>query len=164
MDVLRKNFILANYNSLGAVDNDDGSSYYTSESNFFVYGGGGLKSDFEGHDNWWIDNVIAFPDGPLLHNGYGGQVGTPGNGYRDGHEDGFVGNLGFVDYDGSYAKPICSGHAGTTIMNSSRVWSPKGQLTTDCGGTFDVGAVYAPFTATMPSDIIAFARAALARS
>ena len=111
-----------------------------------------------------IDNVIAFPDGPLLHNGYGGQVGTPGNGYRDGHEDGFVGNLGFVDYDGSYAKPICSGHAGTTIMNSSRVWSPKGQLTTDCGGTFDVGAVYAPFTATMPSDIIAFARAALARS
>ena len=40
-DVLRKNFILANYNSLGAVDNDDGSSYYISESNFFVYGGGG---------------------------------------------------------------------------------------------------------------------------
>ena len=40
-DILRKNFIIANYNSLGAVDNDDGSSYYISESNFFVYGGGG---------------------------------------------------------------------------------------------------------------------------
>ena len=46
-DVLRRNFIIANYNSLGAVDNDDGSSYYISEENFFVYGGGGLKNDFE---------------------------------------------------------------------------------------------------------------------
>ena len=47
VDVLSRNFIVANYNSLGAVDNDDGSSYYLSESNFFVYGGGGLKNDFE---------------------------------------------------------------------------------------------------------------------
>jgi hypothetical protein len=39
-DVLKNNFIIANYNSLGAVDNDDGSSYYRTESNFFVYGGG----------------------------------------------------------------------------------------------------------------------------
>ena len=50
-DVLRHNFIVANYNSLGAVDNDDGSAFYRSESNFFVYGGGGLKNDWEGHDN-----------------------------------------------------------------------------------------------------------------
>ena len=138
-DILRKNFIIANYNSLGAVDNDDGSSYYKSESNFFVYGGGGLKNDFEGHDNWWVNNVIAFPSGPLLHNGYGGKVGDPGHGYLDGHEDGFVGNTAIVGYEGSYAKPICAGSPGTTVMNTSRVFSPKGQLTTDCGASFDVG-------------------------
>jgi hypothetical protein len=40
-DVLSKNFIIANYNSLGSVDNDDGSSWYISRNNFFVYGGGG---------------------------------------------------------------------------------------------------------------------------
>ena len=56
-------------------DNDDGSSWYISRGNFFVYGGGGLKNDFEGTDNHWIGNVIAFTDGALLHNGYGGQIG-----------------------------------------------------------------------------------------
>ena len=214
-DILRKNFIIANYNSLGAVDNNDGSSYYISESNFFVYGGGGgllsrgwrkpnkaclrtgpdvalsrcsrlyarsspfappsccassrrfpplstgLKNDFEGHDNWWVGNVIAFPSGPLLHNGYGGKVGDPGKGYLDGHEDGFVGNTAIVGYEGSYAKPICPGSPGTTVMNSSRVFSPKGQLTTDCGASFDVGAQYAAYTATMADDFIGYARAAI---
>ena len=33
------------------ADNDDGSSYYISRNNFFIYGDGGLKDDFEGHDN-----------------------------------------------------------------------------------------------------------------
>ena len=120
-----------------------------------------LKNDFEGHDNWWIENVIAFPSGPLLHNGYGGQVGQPGKGYLDGHGDGFVGNIGIVSYEGSYAKPICAGSHGMTVMNASRVFSPKGQLTTDCGASFDVGAVVAPYTATMADDIIGYARAAL---
>lgn len=119
----------------------------------------GLKNDFEGHDNWWLGNVIAFPSGPLLHNGYGGKVGDPGKGYLDGHEDGFVGNTAIVGYEGSYAKPICPGSPGTTVMNSSRVFSPKGQLTTDCGASFDVGAQYAAYTATMADDFIGYARA-----
>ena len=60
-DILRHNFIIANYNSLGAVDNDDGSAFYRSESNFFVYGGGGLKNDWEGHDNeWWNNQTASF--------------------------------------------------------------------------------------------------------
>jgi hypothetical protein len=42
--------------------------------------GGGLKNDFEGHDNHWSNNVIAFPSKYLLHNGYGGVVGQPGKG------------------------------------------------------------------------------------
>ena len=91
----------------------------------------------------------------------GGKVGDPGKGYLDGHEDGFVGNIAIVGYDGSYAKPICAGAPGVTIMNTSRIFSPKGQLTTDCGASFDVGAQYSPYTATMADDIIGFARAAL---
>jgi hypothetical protein len=89
-------------------------------------------------------------------------VGDPGKGYLNGHEDSFVSNIGIVGYEGSYAKPICADAPGTTIMNGSRVFSPKGQLTTDCGAAFDVGAVYAPYTPTMASDIIGWARAALA--
>jgi len=42
-DVITRNFILANGNSLGPVDNDDGSSYISTHHNFFVWGGGGLK-------------------------------------------------------------------------------------------------------------------------
>ena len=200
-DILRHNFIIANYNSLGAVDNDDGSAFYRSESNFFVYGGGGLKNDWEGHDNEWWNNVIAFPGGPLLHNGYGGQVSTPGKGVKvsrdgrarartrktaaqahpkrpplicptpppccprapaqPGHGDIFVGNIGVVGYDNSYAKPLCAGTDGATVMNTSRVFSPTGKLTTDCGATFDAGAVYAAYTPTMATDTIGFARAVL---
>ena len=59
-DILRKNFIIANYNSLGAVDNDDGSSYYKSESNFFVYGGGGLKNE----DNFGNSDTYAEDEAP----------------------------------------------------------------------------------------------------
>ena len=60
MDVLSRNFIVANYNSLGPVDNDDGSSYYHTDSNFLVYGGGGMKNDFEGHDNFWYGPAVPF--------------------------------------------------------------------------------------------------------
>ena len=48
LDVIANNFLIANYNSLGAIDNDDGSSGYYTSNNFFVYGGGGMKADFEG--------------------------------------------------------------------------------------------------------------------
>jgi hypothetical protein len=120
-----------------------------------------LKNDFEGTDNHWIGNVIAFVDGALLHNGYGGQIGQPGKGYLDGHEAMFINNTAIVNYDGSYAKPICTGTPGTTIMSGSKVFSPKGQLTTDCGATFDTGAVYSTFTSTMADDMIGYAREAL---
>ena len=88
-------------------------------------------------------------------------MGQPGKGYLNGHGVGFIGNIGIVSYEGSYAKPICAGSPGMSVMNSSRVFSPKGQLTTDCGANFDVGAVVAPYTATMANDIIGWARAAI---
>jgi len=40
MNVVSKNLIVANYAADGGcLDNDDGSSYYSIDSNFCVYGG-----------------------------------------------------------------------------------------------------------------------------
>ena len=47
----------------GAIDNDDGSSFYHTHDNFFVYAARGLKSDFGGHDNRHERNVYAFVGG-----------------------------------------------------------------------------------------------------
>lgn len=119
-----------------------------------------LQNDFEGHDNIWSNNVLAFPAGRLLHNGYNGQVGTPGKGILDGHVQQFFANKAVIDYSGSYAKPICSGR-GTTIMHDNAVWNADGKATTDCGDSFDVNTKIAPFTPTMADDIIAAARQAI---
>merc|ERR1712196_171460 len=54
------NFILSVYSSQEAIDTDDGSSYYNTHDNFFVYAENGLKSDFGGHDNYHNNNVYAF--------------------------------------------------------------------------------------------------------
>ena len=40
---IHHNFMLANYNSQEAIDNDDGSSFYHTHHNLFVYGDAGLK-------------------------------------------------------------------------------------------------------------------------
>ena len=43
-----------------AIDNDDGSSFYHTHHNYFVYGDAGLKSDFGGHDNYHDNNIYAY--------------------------------------------------------------------------------------------------------
>ncbi|ETO07724.1 hypothetical protein RFI_29663 [Reticulomyxa filosa] len=50
-DEISFNFVIANYNSQEAVDNDDGSCYFWTHHNFFVYASNGLKGDYGGHDN-----------------------------------------------------------------------------------------------------------------
>ncbi len=52
-DSISQNFIIANYESSQAIDNDDGSQFYDTFSNVFSYSGGGLKSDFGGNSNWY---------------------------------------------------------------------------------------------------------------
>ena len=39
---------------------DDGSAYYDTHSNVFVYGDNGLKSNFGGNNNRHRDNVYAY--------------------------------------------------------------------------------------------------------
>jgi hypothetical protein len=41
------------------VDNDDGSCFYYTHDNFFVYGSRGMKNDFGGHDNRHESNVFV---------------------------------------------------------------------------------------------------------
>jgi len=57
---ITRNFILSTYSSQEAIDNDDGSAYYNTHHNFFVYAADGLKSDFGGHDNYHVSNVYAW--------------------------------------------------------------------------------------------------------
>ena len=58
-DYIYNNFIIANPGQ-EAIDNDDGSCYYKTYNNFFVYGGGGLKTDFSGHDNHHYNNIYGY--------------------------------------------------------------------------------------------------------
>ena len=60
---ITRNFVISTYASQEAIDNDDGSSYYSTHDNFFVYAARGLKSDFGGHDNRHARNVYAFVNG-----------------------------------------------------------------------------------------------------
>ena len=57
---IHNNFIIGTYQTQEAIDTDDGSSYYNTTFNFFVYGDNGLKNDFGGHDNRHINNVYAY--------------------------------------------------------------------------------------------------------
>jgi hypothetical protein len=57
---IRHNFIVSLYSSQEAIDTDDGSAYYKTHDNFFVYGANGLKSDFNGHDNRHFNNVYGY--------------------------------------------------------------------------------------------------------
>ena len=71
----RVNFFLGTYASQEAIDTDDGSAYYRTYENFFVYAANGLKSDFNGHSNEHYRNVYGFvdscwgPSRPWLHTG-----------------------------------------------------------------------------------------------
>lgn len=57
---VHNNFFIDNYAPQEDVDNDDGSSYYHTHDNFFIYGGRGIKADFGGHDNRHQSNVYAY--------------------------------------------------------------------------------------------------------
>ena len=57
---IRHNFVFDVYSSQEAIDNDDGSSYYLTHNNYFVYAGTGLKSDFGGQWNHHFNNVYAY--------------------------------------------------------------------------------------------------------
>jgi len=129
-DTIAFNFILANYHSSMAIDNDDGSASFSTHDNVFIsassgaaYGGSSLKSDFGGHDNYHNNNVDLF-----WSSGFGicQQVA--------GHADSYMGNYLYLANDGNYGGgQTCSGD-GMTLVGGNTIWSPTGAIK-ECGST-----------------------------
>jgi len=118
---IHHNFFIDNYSPQENVDNDDGSAYYKTHDNFFVYGGNGMKNDFGGHDNEHTDNIyayvgqgIGFYDAPML----------------DGHEDTFANN--HVVMTGSNVGSFTCKGTGKTIMANNTYYTSTGSVT-ECG-------------------------------
>jgi hypothetical protein len=107
--------------------NLNAGSYYYTHDNFFSYGGGGLKNDFQGHDNVWEGNAVMFIDQYCIHNGYGGPMDP----VLPGHEQVLVGNLCVVNHDQDYGLPQCTGD-DKSVMANNTVYSPTGNVT-ECG-------------------------------
>ena len=103
------------------MDNDDGSAYYNTHSNFFVYGGNGMKNDFGGHDNNHSSNVYAY---------VGQAIGLYDAPMLDGHEDHFSNNK--IVLTGSHVGAgTCSG-TGTTKLFDNEYFTNDGTVT-ECG-------------------------------
>jgi len=119
-DDISHNFMIANYNSQEAIDNDDGSCYYHTHHNVFSYSGNGMKNDFGGHDNIHHNNLYAY-----IGKGFGicPQV--------EGHLDGFYNNTVVLRADGAYTDGTCGGPTAP-IVHDNAVYSPTGNVT-ECG-------------------------------
>jgi hypothetical protein len=116
--------MIANYHSILAIDNDDGSNYYQTHDNFFAYSGSGMKNDFGGHDNRHYNNIYGYV-------GHGFGI----NGQLDGHEDYFYNNVVVQTKDGDYGNPTCSGE-GKTIVHDNQIYTPSGKVT-ECSMSLD---------------------------
>ena len=123
-DYITANFVIANYHSQEAIDNDDGSNYYKTSGNFFAYSGNGMKNDFGGHDNWHFNNIYAY-----VGRGFGI------NGQYPGHEDYFYNNSVVMTRDGDYGNPQCT-DPGKTIVHDNRIYTPNGKVT-ECKMTLE---------------------------
>ena len=105
--------------------NDDGSAYYHTHSNFFVYSDGGLKNDFGGHDNHHHDNLYAYT-GKVLN--VCDQIA--------GHEDWFIANKAIMTKaNASLGKYNCAlpPGQGRLVIHSNQVFTPDGTAAWACG-------------------------------
>lgn len=116
-DYIFNNFMIANYHSILAIDNDDGSNYYQTHDNFFAYSGKGMKNDFGGHDNRHFNNIYAYVG-----------IGFGINGQLPGHEDYFYNNQVIQMADGDYGNPQCTA-PGKTVVHDNHIYTPTGKVT-----------------------------------
>lgn len=153
--MIHHNFFIDNYSPQENVDNDDGSSYYDTHDNFFVYGGNGMKNDFGGHDNYhhgnlyaYVGQAVGFYDAPML----------------DGHGDKFYDNQ--VVMTGTDIGSITCKGVGITEVHDNKYYTPSGAMK-ECGQNLtdwqNAGHDSHSTVATTPSDddIIAWAKAKL---
>ena len=142
-DYISSNFMIANYNSQEAIDNDDGSNYYKTSGNFFAYSGNGMKNDFGGHDNWHFNNVYGY-----VGRGFGIVKQLAG------HEDHFFNNSVIMTRDGDYGNPQCT-DPGKTIVHDNKIYTPNGKVT-ECGKSLSdwqaIGNDNGTIASTWPDD------------
>ena len=119
-DYIESNFLIANYHSLLAIDNDDGSNYYKTHGNFVAYAERGMKNDFGGHDNHHYNNIYAYV-------GTGFKI----NSQLQGHEDYFYNNTVVMTGTGDYGDPTCEG-PGKTVLHDNRIYTPEPDKVTEC--------------------------------
>jgi len=152
---IHHNFFIDNYSPQENVDNDDGSAYFRTHDNFFVYGGNGMKNDFGGHDNYHFRNVYAY---------VGQAIGFYDAPMIPGHEDHFENNT-LVLTGTNVGSFTCSGD-GKTVLAGNEYYTSTGAIT-ECGVPLaewqargeDVGST----VAKLPDDatIIGWAKALL---
>eukprot|EP00656_Telonema_subtile_P055484 TRINITY_DN8602_c0_g1_i3.p1 TRINITY_DN8602_c0_g1~~TRINITY_DN8602_c0_g1_i3.p1 ORF type:complete len:296 (-),score=85.39 TRINITY_DN8602_c0_g1_i3:241-1128(-) len=113
-----RNFFINDYNPQEAVDNDDGSCYYTTHHNFFPFSSGGLKSDFGGHDNHHYNNIY-YTDG--------GCMGVCAQ--KPGHEDAFYNNTCISSASSPEYALFTPGIGGPAfpVMHDNRVYTKDGK-------------------------------------
>jgi len=116
---IRKNFIMSVYSSQEAIDTDDGSSYYHTYNNFFLYASNGLKSDFGGQWNHHYNNVYGYVLSNCFGTGnnlafYNNKCVTYPKGYRSDCVGKTPMNIsGNAIYTDSGTMEVC----GTTLKN-----------------------------------------------
>lgn len=141
---ITQNFIVSNNEADGgAVDNDDGSSYYSEQRNFYVYGG--FKAgNFEGHSKVSASNVMLFPhvygNGPCFWN-------WPGGFPQRAHEEQFHDNFCVLDDGEPYLKlpgscDFANPASIVTAQHNNTVMCP----TANCGGVSGCGGKTIPFS------------------
>ena len=119
-DTISYNFLLGNYHAQEAVDNDDGSCFFSTHNNVLVYADNGMKSDYGGADNHHFFNVYSY---------VGNAFGTVWQ--MKGYEDYFYSNHVIVTHDGNYgsAGGDCGGDGSPPIIFNNSIYSPTGAVT-----------------------------------
>lgn len=122
----------------GALDHDDGSSFYHDHDNFFVYGG--HKSDFDGHGKQSYNNILAFA------NVYGSKCVGIGNAPHASPNpffaEGFWNNTCILADAGDTYLDIGDCTADATLANrvilgNNKIMSPGGSSApVNCGKSF----------------------------
>lgn len=158
-DELYANFIIGNYYTQNNIDNDDGSAYFHTHHNLLVYGDHGLKSDFQGHDNFQHHNIHAFLNAEAMTSGDPKEK-------LAGHQDKFHHNFVLQKHSHSYVdQGSCSCPApGCTEIHDNSIFTPDGKIDAMCNRTVeerektgvDVGTTVASFPPS--SSVIDMAR------
>ena len=139
---------MANYGASQAVDNDDGSSFYSIHDNLF-FGAEGFKMDYGGHDSRFFNNLVMVEP-------YDGSNCINVGGFKAGIGDAFFNNtcisgIGEWDMGSGCGSPACANHShkvpemdvvgqvsecdtNYTALKTNRYFTPHGNASLRCGG------------------------------